>query len=54
MITIEQFLPMHLPKLSDWVADISGHEWRPLRGEEPNRFHRWMQTRLLGIRWRRV
>ena len=54
-LTIDRFLPMK-PNivLSDWTADISGYEWRPLAGEEPNRFHRLMQSMVLGIRWRKL
>ena len=47
---------------SDWHCYLLGDEddmmnaivWRPAKGKEPNRFHRWMQELCFGIKWRKL
>jgi hypothetical protein len=40
------------PELSDWVCYSRFYApFRPLKGTEPNRFHRLMYKWLLGITW---
>lgn len=39
------------PERSSYVADIAGVQYIPLKGDEPNWFHRKMQYFVLGIRW---
>lgn len=47
------------PKLSDWECKLFGHKgtgltWRPIDGEHPNIFWRWMQYICFGNRWYKV
>lgn len=47
------------PELSEWKCylfggDQTGIVWRPLKGQEPNWFWRWMQFVCFGNRWERV
>lgn len=37
----------------DWSVMIGSHTYQTRRGYEPNAFHRWMQEKLLGFKWRR-
>lgn len=41
------------PERSPYVADIAGVHYIPLKGDEPNWFHRKMQYFVLGVRWKR-
>jgi hypothetical protein len=45
---------MKLPEKSDWQAVICGVTYKPYKGQEPNRFHRWMQRLAFGIKWERA
>lgn len=36
---------------SCWYADICGVSYVPNKGDEPNRFHRWMHKLAFGIVW---
>jgi hypothetical protein len=43
--------------LSDWKCEISspnGLVFRPVRGAEPNAFHRLMQRLCFGFKWVRA
>jgi hypothetical protein len=42
------------PQLSDWRGHICGVDYIPTKGNEPNRFHRFMQRLAFGIVWRKV
>jgi len=47
------------PPVSDWeCVVISNGQWsttfRPVKGSEPNWFHRKMQELCFGIKWRKV
>jgi hypothetical protein len=47
---------IRVPEYSDWICHTFGSNgrgisWRPLKGEEPNRFWRWMQFICFGNRW---
>lgn len=50
--------PDEYKDFSDWVCVILGptvkFTVRPRSGEVPNRFHRWMQSVLLGFKWERL
>jgi hypothetical protein len=49
------FLTIKVPEKSDWQARMLGNViFRPDRGGEPNRFHRFMQWLCFGIVWERV
>lgn len=44
------------PEYSEWKCYLfggvdTGIVWTPLKGEEPNRFWRWMQYIFFGNRW---
>ena len=39
------------PELSKWSLKISNFTYTPLKGEEPNWFHRKMQYLILGFKW---
>ena len=44
---------------SDWQCHLLGSKgdgisWRPLKGQEPNAFWRWMQYLAFGNRWERT
>jgi hypothetical protein len=51
-VHISDFNPQ--PKYSKWVGEVAGVLHRPLEGQEPNRFHRFMQRVLLGVKWSKV
>jgi hypothetical protein len=34
-----------------WTMKIGGFQVHHLKGNEPNRFHRWMSHYLLGVEW---
>ena len=41
---------------SEWSASLLGNRsyiFRPCEGDEPNRFHRFMQRLCFGIVWKR-
>ena len=44
-----------VPELSDWTCYLLGRdsnvEFKPLAGQEPNWFHRKMQTLCFGVFW---
>lgn len=47
------------PEYSDWQCDVfsdGGQTMtiRPQKGKEPNRFHRFMQSLIFGVTWRKV
>ena len=47
------------PPMSDWQCTlITNGKWsttfRPVKGSEPNWFHRKMQELCFGIKWRKV
>ena len=37
----------------EWSVTIASHTFVTLKGHEPNAFHRWMQEKLLGFKWRK-
>lgn len=37
----------------DWSVTIGSHTFQTRKGREPNAFHRWMQEKLLGFKWKR-
>ena len=45
------------PALSEWQCHLFGSTighsitWRPIKGQEPNAFWRWMQYLCFGNRW---
>lgn len=39
------------PIYDDWVCRLSSLHFRPVKGNVPNRFHRFMQKLILGIEW---
>lgn len=40
---------------SDWELIFCGNiRWRPLKGKEPNRFHRFMQKLCFGVEWHKT
>jgi hypothetical protein len=42
------------PPVSKWKCEMFGSNnfiWRPLEGQEPNWFWRWMQYLAFGNRW---
>lgn len=43
-----------VPERSDWTMHAAGTQFTPLKGQEPNAFHRMMQRLVLGIRWERT
>lgn len=42
------------PEYSDWQWSIGNLFVRPEKGDEPNRFQRWMLTKFMGIKWEKV
>ena len=47
---------IEIPKYSKWMCHLFGSGkdglcWRPVHGEEPNFFWRWMQFLCFGNRW---
>lgn len=47
------------PEYSAWRCElfgggVNGIVWYPLKGQEPNRFHRFMQRLCFGCRWVRT
>jgi len=46
------------PKSSDWQCHLFGSErgivYTPLKGSEPNCFHRKMQELCFGVKWKKV
>lgn len=53
-------LVIHQPEPSDWQCHLfgwpHGHglSYRPIKGDEPNWFHRLMQRLILGHVWEKV
>jgi hypothetical protein len=44
-----------LPEYSEWQVELmQGTVLRPLKGREPNAFHRFMQSICFGFVWRKV
>ena len=47
--------PIFVPDCSEWSCDLFGRSdgitYTPVRGGEPNWFHRLMQRLLLGFKW---
>ena len=41
----------HIPKPSEWRCIAFGVTYRPMKGHQPNWFHRQMCRLLLGVRW---
>jgi len=41
------------PEYADWQIRHAGIVYVPLKGSEPNWFHRWMQRVAFGFRWER-
>ena len=35
----------------DWSVTIGSLTIPTIKGREPNAFHRWMQEKLLGLKW---
>ncbi len=55
-IQIEPYKIITAPKLSDWQCHLFGSNgdgisWRPIKGQEPNRFWRMMQYLCFGCKW---
>lgn len=42
------------PEWSDWRCKFMDFTYIPEKGKEPNRFHRFMQEILLGVKWSRI
>lgn len=47
---------LRLPEYSDWECQLfgggaDGIVWRPLKGREPNAFHRWMHRIFFACVW---
>ncbi len=54
-----KFKALAVPEYSDWHCHLFGSDgqgitWRPIKGQEPNRFWRWMQFICFGNRWVRI
>lgn len=47
-------LQFSVPKASDWQCRVANITYRPVAGKEPNRFHRFMQGLILGLKWEKV
>lgn len=46
---------MQSPTMSEWRCEItSTFHIIPLKGHEPNAFHRLMQRLILGFKWRKA
>lgn len=47
-----------MPEYSDWRCELFGGPfgivWAPVKGNEPNWFHRKMQELCFGVKWRKV
>jgi len=40
------------PEKSEWKCYLTGDTvYHPMKGAEPNRFHRFIQRLLLGFKW---
>lgn len=46
-----RYTKFELPKQSDWQCKFMDFTYVPNKGKEPNRFHRFMQRVLLGVKW---
>jgi hypothetical protein len=52
----EKYYTIRMIKYSEWQCHLfasgrNGISWRPLEGQEPNWFWRWMQWICFGNRW---
>lgn len=43
-----------MPERSNWRVEICGVHYHPVKGQEPNAFHRWMQRLAFGFRWKKT
>lgn len=54
----DSFLPTPVPKdepQGAWTVQIApGWTHRVPEGQEPNRFHRWMQRVCFGLKWHKT
>ena len=40
------------PERSEWKCHLTGDTvYRPIKGKEPNKFHRLMQGLVFGFKW---
>lgn len=50
-----RYVMFKMPEKSEWRCHlVSGVIFTPDKGNEPNRFHRWMQRLAFGIKWEKV
>lgn len=47
------YTKFRLPERSEWECRFMDFTYIPTKESEPNRFHRFMQMVLLGVKWRK-
>lgn len=50
---METITSIKSPEYSDYKCEICGVTYIPLKGKEPNIFHRFMQELCFGVKWRK-
>ena len=56
---MDNYKVLRPPEASEWKCYVFGYPgnpsgsviFHPLKGQEPNRFHRFMQELCFGVRW---